>query len=292
MFNSLIKLFFIIWMSVVMFGFAHVKAFAQSDMPSLIPAFGDQSSRLEAPKTETRKQLLFLTTIDFPPFNFVNDDKQLVGFHVDLVRALCDELNYQEICQIQALPWQELEQALTDKKGQAIISGIAMTGDTRAKFLFTNSYFQFPARFLIKKDNPNSIDELLSNKGNNEPLRIATLEGGAHQAYAKAYFKNEIHIAYGSRKRAMEALNKGEVMLYFDDGLSLARQLDDAKKLCDCEMRGAAYFSRQYFGSGLAIALAKGDLVLKTALDWALSRLQEKGVIQELYLRYFPIGIY
>lgn len=52
----------------------------------------------------------FLTTADFPPFNFRDDKGELVGFNIDLARALCNDLSI--ACTVQAWPWDQAARAL------------------------------------------------------------------------------------------------------------------------------------------------------------------------------------
>ena len=94
----------------------------------LIPNFWDPNERFVKPDLSSRQRLKFLTTTDFPPFNFIDRKKRLSGFHIDLARAICEELDMLAKCQIQALPWDELEKAIEKGEGDAIIAGL---GDQR-----------------------------------------------------------------------------------------------------------------------------------------------------------------
>src|SRR5262245_29829699 len=98
-----------------------------------IPNFWDTKERLAKPDLSELQRLRFLTTVDFPPFNFIDSSGRLSGFHVDLARAICRELQIVAKCQIQALPWAELEGTLGRKDGEAIIAGIAVSADNRDK---------------------------------------------------------------------------------------------------------------------------------------------------------------
>ena len=82
-----------------------------------VPVLWDSKERLPKPDLSTLPRLRFLTTTDFPPFNFIDKSGRLSGFHIDLARAICAELGIAEKCQIQALPWSELGDALN--KGEA-----------------------------------------------------------------------------------------------------------------------------------------------------------------------------
>src|SRR5690606_15985452 len=98
------------------------------------------------PRVEGMARLRFLTTIDFPPFNYLDDQGRLAGFHIELAAAICDELSLAGRCQIQALPWEELEPALQQGEGEAILAGLALSEQRRASLAFTRPYLKFPAR--------------------------------------------------------------------------------------------------------------------------------------------------
>ncbi|MEL7429834.1 MAG: transporter substrate-binding domain-containing protein, partial [Pseudomonadota bacterium] len=57
-----------------------------------IPNFWDNSERLQKPDLDQLPRLRFLTTTDFPPFNFIDRKRRLSGFHVDLAREICTQL--------------------------------------------------------------------------------------------------------------------------------------------------------------------------------------------------------
>ena len=116
-----------------------------------VPVLWDAKERLPKPDLSALPRLRFLTTTDFPPFNFLDGAGRLSGFHVDLARAICAELGIVDKCQIQALPWGELEGALEKGEGEAIIAGIAATPQSRQTYAFSRSYLQFPARFIMPK---------------------------------------------------------------------------------------------------------------------------------------------
>jgi polar amino acid transport system substrate-binding protein len=96
------------------------------------PMFWDIKERLPKPDLSALPRLRFLTTTDFPPFNYLDRDGRLSGFHVDLVRAVCAELGIAEKCQIQAVPWEQLGDALARGRGEAIIAGVAITEEARS----------------------------------------------------------------------------------------------------------------------------------------------------------------
>ena len=105
-----------------MIGLLSVADAARAAAPQ-VPVLWDAKERLPKPDLSAMPRLRFLTTTDFPPFNFLDGSGKLSGFHIDLARAICAELGIVEKCQIQALPWAELEGALQKGEGEAIIAG-------------------------------------------------------------------------------------------------------------------------------------------------------------------------
>ena len=97
-----------------------------------IPNFWDLKERFPKPQLGNLQRLRFLTTVDFPPFNFIDANGDLTGFHVDLVRRICAELEVTPVCQIQAVPWNELESTLANGGGEAIVAGLAITATREA----------------------------------------------------------------------------------------------------------------------------------------------------------------
>ena len=122
----------------------------QSAVPT--PNFFDQRQRMTKPDLSGRQRIRFLTTTDYPPFNFLDARGRLTGFNVELARGICEELDILARCQIEAMAFKDLVPALKRGDGEAIIAGLAMTPATRADFAFSEPYFRYPARFVTRKD--------------------------------------------------------------------------------------------------------------------------------------------
>src|SRR6187402_469216 len=115
-----------------------------------VPYHADPSARDLVPNLAAVPNIRFLTTADFPPFNYRDKTGELIGFNVDLARAVCADLAI--ACTIQAWPWEQAGKALEDGQGDALIAGVAMTAETGALYDFTNIYLMLPGRFVMLKD--------------------------------------------------------------------------------------------------------------------------------------------
>lgn len=249
-----------------------------------IPNYWDPNNRPE--KSSARiPTIRFLTSSGFPPFNFVSADGRLTGFNVEIAREACLVLEAE--CTIQMRPFAELVTALEEKRGDAIIAGIAMTAKTREKLEFSDVFLRLPARFAAARDT--TLDPSpagLSGKW------IAAVAGTAHEAFLHAFFRDARIITYPTPKIGRAALKAGDVDAYFGSGMSLSFWLTGEDAAGCCEFLGGPYTDPNYFGAGLSIAVARENVDLKKALDYALHRIHESGRYGELYLRYFPVSFY
>ncbi|MGI9356437.1 MAG: transporter substrate-binding domain-containing protein [Rhizobiaceae bacterium] len=265
-------------------------AFSQtpSENTPNIPNFFDPQDRLIRPSLKERPRLRFLTVTDFPPFSFIDPQKRLAGFHVELARAICEELELQEQCQIQALPYDELESALNNGTGDALLAGIPIDAASRERFSFSLPYFRIPARFAVKSENAFREPLIKSLAGKS----VGIIDGTAHAAFGKTNFGDMKLRLFDTQQRAFDTLEKGEIDAVFSDALSLSFWLQGKKGNACCEFIGEPYLAPAYFGRGLSIAVQRDDLELRDGLDFALKSINANGKFAELYLRYFPISLY
>lgn len=253
-----------------------------------IPLLWDAKERLPKPDLSALPRLRFLTTTDFPPFNFLDDQGRLSGFHVDLTRAICARLELADKCQIQAVPWDELQAALELGEGEAIVAGLAVTAETRAAYAFSRSYLQFPARFVVLKSKP--LSEPIYERLQGKPVGVVA--GSAHERMLQAYFGGVKAVPLPDEEALHAELKAGRIDAAFGDGMRLSFWLADAESEKCCRFAGGPYLAPEYLGTGLAIATRADDALLPAAFDYALQEISAKGIFAELYLRYFPIGFY
>lgn len=231
--------------------------------------------------------LRFTTEGDYPPFNYRDEDGALTGFNVDLARAICKELEV--TCEVNSSEWGKLPDTLKNDEADAIIASIAITPQTTSQYDFTNSYYATPAKFVTKITSKLTD---ISPEGL-EGKRIGVVSGSAHEAYLTNFFSDSEIIPFATAEEARTALkDKDEIDLIFGDTISLMFWVNgtDAQKCC--EFRGRGFLESEYFGEGVGIAVAKGNIRLQDALNYGLARVRASGQFKELQLRYFPLPIY
>lgn len=263
---------------------ASVPAMAEETV--FVPSFWTPHVRPVKPDLAGLRSLRFLTEDDYPPFHFALADGRLSGFDVDLARAVCEELGY--ACTIQERRFDTLIDALNENQGDAIIAALRIDPASRAKLDFSRPYYTLPARFVstIALEHALATPESLRGKA------VGVLAHSAHEAYLQTFFPETLRKPYESQELLREALVSGAIDTIFGDGISLSLWLASPGGQSCCRFRGGPFIDSNLFGEGVGIAVKKGNLLVRQALDYALAELAEHGTYTTLYLKYFPVGFY
>ncbi len=230
--------------------------------------------------------LRFVTETDYPPFDYYDEDGTLTGFNVDLARAICAELEVN--CEVNPQEWSKLAPALQGEEADAVIASLAITRNTIEQVDFTDGYYATPAKFVTRTSTEldGVTPEALDGK------KIGVIQGSAHEQYLRDFFGKAEIVTFGSDEELRAALKEGKVEAIFGDAITLMFWINGQEAEGCCQFRGRGFLESKYFGEGVGIAVAKGNIRLKEVLNYALARVRASGRFEELQLRYFPLAIY
>ncbi|MGC8821098.1 MAG: basic amino acid ABC transporter substrate-binding protein [Fervidobacterium sp.] len=112
-----------------------------------------------------RGKLIIGTEPTFPPFEFVDEKNQVVGFDIDIANELAKRLGVK--LEIVSLPFDSLIPALQQGKIDMIIAGMTIT-EERAKIVdFSKPYFEANQAIVVRKDGkfePKKFEDLIGKK--------------------------------------------------------------------------------------------------------------------------------
>ncbi|MGQ9855237.1 MAG: basic amino acid ABC transporter substrate-binding protein [Fervidobacterium sp.] len=136
------------WLLLVTFVMAAVLSFGQS-----------------LTEIKKRGKLVIGTEPTFPPFEFVDEKNQVVGFDIDIANELAKRLGVK--LEVVNLPFDSLIPALQQGKIDLIIAGMTIT-EERAKVVdFSKPYFEANQAIVVRKGSdfsPKSFDALVGKK--------------------------------------------------------------------------------------------------------------------------------
>ena len=260
-------------------------ALSQAPESVVIPNFWDLKQRPDKPLINRGRTIRILTDDEYPPLHFAIGASRPTGLSIELMKAACLVLEVQ--CTVQVRRFDTLLSALNDKAGDVVAAAIPITPELRRGFKVTHPYHKTPARFAVRKDWQSwalTIESL-------DTRPVGVVASTAHEMFLSEYMPKIDKRTYPDLDKALTALKKAEIDFLFGDGVTLSTWANSQQGDC-CTLIGAPYLDSAFFGEGVGFIVHNDDQDLKRALDYALHQLAQKGTFSELYLRFFPIGLY
>jgi len=220
--------------------------------------------------------LRFASSATYPPFESLDRDNQIVGYDIDLAKALCQQM--QAECTFTNNAFDSLIPSLKFRRFDAVISGMDITDDRSKQVDFTQPYYANSAIVIARKG---KISDFASLKGK----RIGVENGTTHQKYLQEKHPEIVTVAYDSYQNAILDMKNGRLDGVFGDTAVVNQWL---KTNGDLAPVGEHVTDKAYFGTGLGIAVRKGNDALRDRLNAALATLKSNGVLQQLNQKWFP----
>lgn len=217
----------------------------------------------------------------YPPFSAVDENGELVGFDIEIARALCAEM--QAECELVQQDWDGIIPALLAKKYDAIIASMSDTEERRAKVDFTERYYKDGAKFVRKKGGGVRV----SYKGLGGKA-VGVQRGTVTDNFLTAEFEGAEIKRYGELTDAYADFLAGRLDLVLADQFV---QADWVKNNDDYELTGPTYTTAKYFGD-ISIAVRKGEEKLRGDLNAAIKAIRANGKYKEINDKYFAFDIY
>lgn len=214
----------------------------------------------------------------YPPFNAKDASGELIGFDVEVAKALCEEMKVQ--CEIVAQDWDGIIPGLVAKKYDAIIASMSITDERKEKVDFTDRYYSNYLRMVAKKDSGISSAEDL--KGKTVGAQRATV--AATWAEDNLGRGSTVKL-YDTQTAAYSDLEAGRLDALVSDVYPAHDWLKDKT---DYEFVG----DRIDIDDVIGIAVRKGEDDLREKFNAALKAIRENGTYAKINEKYFPFDIY
>jgi histidine transport system substrate-binding protein len=223
----------------------------------------------------------------YPPFESKAANGQIVGFDVDLTKAMCAKMNVK--CVWIEQDFDGIIPALKGKKFDAIVSSLTITDKRREQIDFSDKLFDAPAR-MIARTGSLLQPTAASLKGK----RVGVEQGSTQEAYAKSYWepKGVTIVPYQDQDQVYADLTSGRLDAALQDEVQA-----DAGFLKTARGKGFAWAGPEVkdpktIGEGTAIGLRKDDADLKILFNRALADVRQDGTFGKLAKQYFDFDIY
>ncbi|NLS56482.1 arginine ABC transporter substrate-binding protein [Hafnia alvei] len=218
----------------------------------------------------------FASSATYPPFESMDSNNQIVGFDMDLAKALCKQM--QATCTFTNQAFDSLIPALKFKRYDAVISGMDITPERQKQVTFTQPYYANSAIIIADKGKYKTFADM---KG----LRVGMENGTTHQKYLQDKHPEIKTVAYDSYQNAILDLKSGRLDGVFGDTAVVNEWLKNNPNLAAV---GDHVTDAQYFGTGLGIAVRPENTALLAQLNKALDDIKANGTYKKINDQWFP----
>ncbi len=213
----------------------------------------------------------------YPPFNSMTANGELVGFDVDIAKALCAEMKRE--CDIIAQDWDGIIPGLMNNKYDAVVASMSITQERLEMIDFTDPYY---SNFLSIVGHASSGLTLAD---------LDTITVGAQRSTIGATWvedrfgrRGKVRL-YDSTPSGFFDLEAGRIDAFICDFALALEYLKDQPNLGYIE-------KRLDFDDKVGIGLRKDEGDLKAAFNQALKAIRENGTYEAINDKYFAFDIF
>lgn len=213
----------------------------------------------------------------YPPFTSKDPSGKWVGWEIDLMNAICKQLN--EKCELVEVAWDGIIPALTSKQIDVIWSSMSITDERKKTIDFTDMYYDTPDMIIGPKDQkfaptPEGLRDKIIG------VQVST----TNERYVRKYFGSQAKEikTYQTQDEANNDLAAGRVDAVQADGLALADFLETEQGKACCISMGYVAEDAEILGQGTGGGIRKEDTALKEKLNSAIKALAASGEMQRI----------
>jgi polar amino acid transport system substrate-binding protein len=212
----------------------------------------------------------------YPPFEFVDQEGNIVGFDVDVLSAICERINC--VPEFRTTAWDGIFPALVNGEFDMVASGVSITPERDEIVDFTDPYHEVTQAIAVRVE-----DEALTLADFEEgPYILGAQTGTTNAATAERIAGRERSRLYDTFNTAVQALLTGDV-----DGVSI----DDTAADAFVEQYAgqiAVTIREVQSGDELGFVVQEGD-PLVDALNAGLAEIRADGTLDELVERWLVV---
>lgn len=220
----------------------------------------------------------------YPPFSEVGADGKVKGFEIDLAHAYCALMKAE--CTLIQQDFDGLIPALQARKFDAVMASVSITDERKKAVLFSDSYYNTPARFVGKLSAKLEVSAA-GLKGKKIGVQRATI----HEAFAAANFAQSEILHYTKQDEVFLDLTAGRIDGTLMDSVAADEGFLKTPAGKGFGFVGPAFTDKKFFGDGVGVAVRKSDTALVKKFNDAIAAHRASGATKALAEKYFKYDI-
>ncbi|MEQ6289585.1 ABC transporter substrate-binding protein [Vogesella sp. GCM10023246] len=222
----------------------------------------------------------------YPPFESKQADGQLVGFDIDVGKAICERMAAK--CSWVETSFEGLIPGLKAKKFDVINSSMNITAKRRESIDFTTPIYIVPIQMVAKRGS-GLQPTVASLKGKT----VGVLQGATQEDFVRKHWeKNGVKVvAYRDQAQIYLDLASGRLDAGVQEAQNAMEGFLSKPNGKDFDFAGGVLSDFATLGEGTGFGVRKGDKATMAALEKAISGLKQDGTLSRLSQKYFKRDI-
>ncbi len=227
-------------------------------------------------EVRSRGKLVIATEGAWSPWTFHDESDQLVGFDVDVARAIAEKLGVD--AEFVECPWESIFLGIDSKMYDMASNCVAITEERSLKYDFTQPYAYLQTALIVRGDNDqiHSFDDLAGR-------RTANSIGSTYAMLGESY--GAVIDNVSTLAQTLDLVLSGRADATLNAELSF---YDYMKEHPDANLKIVALSPNP---EKVGIPVRKGNEAFLSALNDAISALREDGTLKTISHRYFTPDI-
>ena len=210
------------------------------------------------------------TDATWPPMEFVNEDKEIVGYDIDLMNAIADAAGFE--VEFQNTAWDGIFAGLGTGEYDAVISSVTITEDRQQTMDFSEPYIN-AGQVLIVQQSTTGVEALEDLQGERVGAQIGTTG-----AFEVGNVDGVELATYDELGLAIEDLTNGRIAGVVADTPIAADYVLQNDEYSDVLKIVGEPFTEEFYG----IAVEKGNDEVLALINEGLAKVKEEGIPAQL----------
>ncbi|MDD3140897.1 MAG: amino acid ABC transporter substrate-binding protein [Lachnospiraceae bacterium] len=215
---------------------------------------------------------------EYPPYGYMDDNGEYVGFDLDCAQAVCDALGWK--LEKKPINWDSKDMELNSGTIDCIWNGFSITPDRKDKYTWSSPYVDNTQVMVVSKDS--GITKLDDLKGKNVVVQAASAALEALNGEDCADLKN----SFGS---LTENPDYNTAFMNLESGAADAVAIDIGVAQYQIEQREKGKFviiEEPFYTEQYGIGFRLGDEALRDKVEEQLLKMVDSGEFEKLAVKY------
>lgn len=226
-------------------------------------------------RVKDKGEISFAMSGGYPPFNFYNEENELVGFDVDVGKAVAERLDVE--FKPVTTEWSGIIEGLRSGAYDGILGSMAVTPDREKVVDFSTPYYYSGAQLVVRNDSDFSSPDDLEGK------IIGVVTGTTFEDDAEKLGAGEVNL-YKDDTQTLTELNNEVVDAVITDRVVGVNAMNSGK--FEIELLGTPLRSED-----IAVAFRKDEDTLRDEVDSILEDMHADGTLTEISRRWLNVDV-